>query len=125
MFVLFVSDQKKAVEFYRHLLKQNPSLNEPGMAEFELWDGTILGLMPEKGIARIIGGNVPHPASGRGIPRCEIYLRVENPKLYLNRALAAGAKLLSPLQPRDWGDEAAYVADPDGHVIALARALTR
>lgn len=123
MFVILVSDQKKAVAFYRHLLKLNPSRDEPGMTQFVLDDGSTLGLMPEKSAARIWGENLPHPASGRGIPRCELYLWVDNPKLYLNRALSAGAKLLSPLEPRDWGDEAAYVADPDGHVIALARTL--
>lgn len=123
LFILYVADQKRSRDFYQHLLKQNPSLDEPGMTEFTLRDGGVLGLMPEKNIARILGDGVPSPASGGGIPRCEIYLRVDSPKLYLNRALAAGAKLLSQLGPRDWGDEVAYVADPDGHVIALARAL--
>lgn len=123
LFILYVSDQKRSRDFYKHLLKQSPSLDEPGMTEFTLKDGSTLGLMPEKGIVRILGESAPHPASGRGIPRCEIYLRIENPKLYINRALAAGARLLSPLQARGWGDEAAYVADPDGHVIALARTL--
>ncbi len=37
------------------------------------------------------------------------------------RAIAAGARELSPLAPRDWGDEAAYFADPDGNVLAVAR----
>lgn len=124
LFILYVADQKRSRDFYQHLLKQNPSLDEPGMTEFTMKDGSTLGLMPEKAIARILGESAPHPASGRGIPRCEIYLRVENPKLYLNRALAAGARLQSPLQPRSWGDEAAYVADPDGHIIALARPLS-
>jgi catechol 2,3-dioxygenase-like lactoylglutathione lyase family enzyme len=125
LFILYIADQKRSREFYKHLLKLNPSLDEPGMTEFTLPGGAKIGLMPEKSIARILGDGVPSPASGRGIPRCEIYLRVDNPKLHLNRALSGGARLLSPLQPRAWGDEAAYVADPDGHVIALARTLPR
>jgi predicted enzyme related to lactoylglutathione lyase len=100
LFILYIADQKRSREFYKHLLKQNPSIDEPRMTEFAFKDGSALGLMPEKGAARILGSGVPNPAGGRGIPRCEIYLRVENPKLYLNRALAAGAKLLSPLQSR-------------------------
>lgn len=123
LFILYVADQKRSREFYQHLLKLNPSLDEPGMTEFTIPGKGKIGLMPEKGIARILGESAPHPAGGRGIPRCEIYLRVDNPKLYINRALSAGARLLSPLQPRGWGDEAAYLADPDGHVIALARTL--
>jgi len=123
LFILYVADQKRSREFYKHLLKLNPSLDEPGMTEFTLPDGAKIGLMPEKGAARLLGGGVPDPASGSGIPRCELYLRVDNPKLHLTRALSAGARLLSQLQVRNWGDEAAYVADPDGHVVALARTV--
>ena len=32
-----------------------------------------------------------------------------------------GAKIISSLQKRDWGDEVGYKADPDGHVIALEK----
>ena len=38
------------------------------------------------------------------------------------RALLRACEL-SPLAPRDWGDEAAYFADPDGVVIAVARSI--
>lgn len=33
----------------------------------------------------------------------------------------AGGRPLSPLQPRSWGEEAAWFADPDGNVIAVAQ----
>ncbi len=33
----------------------------------------------------------------------------------------AGARCLSPRAVRPWGDEAAYYADPDGNVIAVAK----
>lgn len=39
------------------------------------------------------------------------------------RALAAGATELSPPAPRDWGHEASYLRDPDGHVLAFARLM--
>jgi hypothetical protein len=32
---------------------------------------------------------------------------------------------LSPRQRRGWGEEAAYVADPDGNVFAVARRLAQ
>ena len=56
-----------------------------------------------------------------GIPRCELYLNVDAPREYYNRAVGNGAKPVSALQIRNWGDAAAYVADPDGHIIAFAR----
>ena len=33
------------------------------------------------------------------------------------------ARELSKLAPRDWGEQAAYFADPDGNVIVAARPL--
>jgi uncharacterized glyoxalase superfamily protein PhnB len=33
----------------------------------------------------------------------------------------AGAKALSPLAKRGWGHEAAYFADPDGNIVAVAQ----
>lgn len=55
-----------------------------------------------------------------GIPRAELYLRVANASELHQRALAAGAVELSPMLLRDWGHQAAYSLDPDGHVLAFA-----
>ena len=118
--ILFVSDQAKSKEFYSKILQLKPVLNVPGMTEFKLSMYTKLGLMPETGIAKIIDGNTPHPASGNGIPRCELYLLVDNAQPYINRSLENGAKLVSKLKNRDWGDKVVYFADPDGHIIAFA-----
>jgi catechol 2,3-dioxygenase-like lactoylglutathione lyase family enzyme len=121
--ILYVADQSRSREFYRATLGIDPTLDVPGMTEFELAPGTKLGIMPETGIARILGDRSPHPATGNGIPRCEVYLRVEDPNRFLAQALAAGARDVSPLSERDWGDRAGYVADPDGHIVAFASPL--
>jgi catechol 2,3-dioxygenase-like lactoylglutathione lyase family enzyme len=101
-----------------------PRLDVPGMTEFELFDGCVLGLMPEKGIKSLLPA-MPDPETAGGIPRAEVYLTVPDPAAYHARALAAGAKELSPLAARDWGHEAAYSLDPDGHVLAFASPLPR
>lgn len=121
-FILYVRDQAAATAFYRQLLGE-PSLDVPGMTEFLLGPGTVLGLMPEAGIRQLFGDAIADPAGGRGIPRSELYLRVDDPGAHHVRALQAGARELSPLAARDWGDEAAYSLDPDGHVLAFARKL--
>ena len=90
------------------------------MTEFELSDGVILGLMPESGIRALLE-RLPDPAAARGKPRAELYLLVESPEAYHERALRAGAVEMSPLLPRDWGHIASYCLDPDGHVLAFAR----
>lgn len=119
-FILYVADQKRSTEFYGNTLQLTPTLNVPGMTEFELGSCVKLGLMPEQGIAKIIGNHLPHPESGNGIPRAELYLKVNQPDEYMKRALEAGATLVNHLQPRDWGDAVGYIADPDGHIIAFA-----
>ena len=119
--ILYVADQTAATRFYTAALGYQPSLNLPGMTEFALTDGAALGLMPVAGIKRLLGDPLPDPARAAGVPRAELYLLVEEPGILHDRALAAGAVELSPLEGRDWGDLAAYSLDPDGHVIAFAR----
>ena len=121
-FILYVRDQAKSREFYAIALGKAPQLDVPGMTEFELGPGCVLGLMPEKGIKRLLP-DMPDPEKASGIPRAEAYLRVPDPAVYHARALAAGARELSPMGPRDWGDKAAYSLDPDGHVIAFAERM--
>jgi len=98
-----------------------PQLDVPGMTEFRLGEHTILGIMPSKGIKRLVGENLPDPNLADGIPRAELYLISEQPALFHQRALANGARELSSLALRDWGHEAAYSLDLDGHVLAFAR----
>lgn len=119
-FILYVADQAKSSSFYTKVLGVRPRLDVPGMTEFVLSDGAILGLMPEESIRRLLGPVLPDPSSARGIPRSEVYLLVDRPGEYMERAIAAGARELSPLQARNWGDVAAYCLDPDAHVLAFA-----
>ncbi len=90
------------------------------MTEFKLNDGTTLGLMPETGIRRLLGKKLPSPADASGIPRAELYLTIPDAGAFHQRALAAGAKELSPLAMRNWGHLVAYSLDPDGHVLAFS-----
>lgn len=119
-FILYVSNQEQSKLFYQILFNQEPTLHVPGMTEFTLNDFTKIGLMPNDGIAKIVSPTLPHPNFGDGIPRCELYLTISNLEDNFERILKAGAKLISPVSPRDWGDKVGYIADFDGHVIALA-----
>ena len=118
--ILYVKDQAKSAAFYAHVLGCRPTLNVPGMTEFTVAENCILGLMPVAGIRRLLGERLPDPEQAAGIPRAEVYLLVDDPGAYHQRALEAGAQELSALALRDWGDLAAYSLDPDGHVLAFA-----
>lgn len=119
-FILYVADQEQSAAFFSAVFGFGPRLHVPGMSEFALPGGGVLGLMPEQGIRNLLGPALPDPSSSRGIPRCELYLMVDEPAAWHARSLAAGAKELSPLQPRNWGHLAAYSLDLNGHVLAFA-----
>lgn len=120
-FILYVADQKVSARFYERALGVKPRLDVPGMTEFDLGAGAVLGLMPSAGIKRLLGEKLPDPAGAGGVPRAELYLLVEDPAAGHRRALEAGAAELSALAPRGWGHDAAYSLDPDGHVLAFAK----
>lgn len=119
-FVIYVADQKRSTDFYRSLMSMEPVLEVPGMTEFELSPSLKLGIMPEQGIAGILAGKTQHPANGNGIPRCEIYLLLEDLQPYYERAGRLGAVLISDIADRDWGHRVCYFSDPDGHILAFA-----
>jgi catechol 2,3-dioxygenase-like lactoylglutathione lyase family enzyme len=119
-FILYVADQVRSTKFYADTLGMAPRLNVPGMTEFALPGGGVLGLMPEQGIVALLGSAITDPALAHGIPRSELYLLDAAAGVWHARALAAGAMELSPLTARDWGHTASYALDPDGHVLAFA-----
>src|SRR5512140_3105631 len=121
-FVLYVADQDRSTRFYSSILAIEPRLFVPGMTEFELRNGCILGLMPERGIKRLLGDAITDPAECHGVPRAEVYFIVDDAAASHQRALDAGARELSAPAARDWGHVVGYCADPDGHVVAFGQA---
>lgn len=96
----------------------------PPYVELESPSGMRLGLYVRAGFGQNVG-TVPVLIGESELAPSEIYLSVDDPRAYVARALAHGATLLSDVAPRAWGDEAGYVRDPDGHVVALARIAPR
>ncbi len=114
--IFYVQDQPRSRNFYASILQLEPRLDVPGMTEFELRPGCVLGLMPQVGIKKLIPGlSFPEGA------KAELYLYVPSVEERYARALKTGAtELISP-RNFDWGDYAAYCQDPDGHVLAFAQ----
>ncbi len=116
-FILYVADQAKARDFYRHVLAAEPVLDVPGMTEFDL-GGATLGLMPGADMEALLPGQIRAGAD----QRCELYLRRGDAAAALARAVNNGGRLLDGLRDRSWGERVGYLLDPDGHVVALAEA---
>ena len=123
--IFYVANQDRSSAFYREVLGAEPSLDVPGMTEFTLSESSVLGLMPEEGISRLLAPKLDVPAGGRSDYRAELYLVVDDPSSYHARALAAGAEELSAVQARDWGHVAGYSRDADGYILAFAGDTTR
>ena len=121
MVIFYVADQASTKKFYEKVLALKPTLDVPGMTEFSLPDGSKIGFIPNAGIKQLLGEKLPDPAQAAGIPRAEIYLLVDDPVAYHQRALESGAREIQPFQSMDWGDTVAYSLDPDGHVLAFAK----
>jgi len=121
--ILYVKNQQLSADFYTKLFRKEPGLNVPGMTEFEISDTCRIGLMPYSSIESILSNHTPKPSLGSGIARCEIYLYVTNIEHEFDNAVRIGAKLISAIADRDWGDKACYFSDPDGHIIAFAERL--
>ena len=61
-----------------------------------------------------------HPPAPDGSSPVVIYVYVEDVDKTVERAVAAGAKVVFPVQNQFWGDRIGWVMDPSGHVWTIA-----
>lgn len=121
MIIFFVRDQNRSKHFYQLLLEKKPKLDVPGMTEFSLTSEITLGLMPGDNIAEVLKNRITNPNEIEDIPKCELYLFVEEPENFLQKIEILGGKIISPVSQRAWGDKVGYGMDLDDHLIAFAK----
>ena len=80
----------------------------------------LLRCRSEQEPVRLLGDAIRHPSQAAGVARSELYLIVGDAATVHATALDAGAREVSPLEPRAWRHSVAYSLDPDGHVLAIA-----
>jgi predicted enzyme related to lactoylglutathione lyase len=117
--ILAVDDVARATAFYRDAFAWPQVVAVPVYAELAVPGGMRLGLYARDGFARNTGrppGRVP----ADHVTATELYLHVDDLDAAIARLRAAGAVELGPRARRDWGDDAAYFADPDGNVVVVA-----
>lgn len=120
--ILAVEDVVRSARFYAEAFGWRQTVDaSPWYAEFVLpGGGTGLGLYRRQDFAATSGGDVVPVGAGRVAP-AELYVRVDELDGAIAALVAAGARPLSPRALRNWGDEAAYFADPDGNIVAVSR----
>jgi predicted enzyme related to lactoylglutathione lyase len=122
-FILYVTDQTRSTQFYAAVLGRRPTLDVPGMTEFELPGGAVLGLMPVRGIRHLLRPALDALHWSEEDLHAELYITVDDAEFYLRRAIQAGGRLLSEVVERDWGHRAGYLLDPDGYVVAFGQTI--
>jgi predicted enzyme related to lactoylglutathione lyase len=92
--IFAVSDLRPSLEFYERAFgwPRNDWIDYTNYVELLPPDGGALGLYEREGFAATVAA-------------------LEE----------AGGRPISPLAARDWGEEAAWFADPDGNVVAVAQ----
>lgn len=121
LLVLAVADLPRSRSFYRQAFDWALAVDLPVYVQFRMPGGVGVSLYQREAFAAQVGA-MPASCPTGACAAAELYLEVEDLPAATDAVLAAGARSLSPAALRDWGDEVAYFADPDGHVIALARA---
>jgi predicted enzyme related to lactoylglutathione lyase len=119
--ILAVSELGRTLRFYDAAFGWSKLVETPAYVELDA-GGQRFGLYQREGFAKNTS-RAPSRIPDGEIAPTEIYLHVDDLERAIERLRAAGARELSPRQARDWGDEAAYFADPDGNVVVLARPI--
>jgi catechol 2,3-dioxygenase-like lactoylglutathione lyase family enzyme len=122
--VFAVEDVTRAVEFYEHAFgwPRNDRIDFEEYVELHPPDGGSLGLYRRDGYARMTHAT-PAETSPDEVSPAYLYVRVPDVRGAIAKLESAGATPLAPLRPRAWGEEAAWFADPDGNVVAVAQPL--
>ena len=123
MQVIFaVGDVARSVEFYERAFgwPRNDRIAYGNYVELHSPGGT-LGLFEGEAYAGMVGAEPAELGNGSVSP-AYLYVRVDSLDETVARLTEAGARPLSPPADHSWGERAAWFADPDGNVVAVAQA---
>ena len=110
--IVFVSDMKRSVEFYRDVLGLPLKFESPFWTEFAT-EGATLALHPADA-----GNPQPAPADRHPAGSCRIGLHVDNLDAFHQTMLAKGVRCIQPPQVQ-FGAKLALYVDPDGLGISV------
>ena len=121
--VLAVTDVEGMVAFYEAAFGWARRQDFPIYVELGLPDGRGLAFYERRSFG-INTGQVPAAVPAGELTSTELYLRCDDLDAAIDKLQAVGARLLKPRTRKDWGDDVAYFADPEGNVIAVAQPMT-
>ena len=104
------NDGKKLQAYYANLFGWKVDANNPmdyGMVEAQDGHG--------------IGGGITG-TMGQRPPGVTVYVEVDNPQAYLDKAVSMGGKVVMPVSEVPGGVVIAQFSDPEGNLVGLAKA---
>jgi lactoylglutathione lyase len=117
--ILYVSDLRRSIEWYRDVIGLPFRFEGDGYAEFAT-EGCKFALYERTKLPELIG-RLPMA----GGPAGEVAFVVDDVDAQVARVRAAGAEILSGPVDRPWGHRTVHVLDPDGFVVELAQEIPR
>jgi predicted lactoylglutathione lyase len=120
LITLGVSDVAHSTAFYQALGWDLSSASVPGEVSFFRTAGGLLALWGRADLAADAGVSIDESRRFRDVALAINVDTREQVDAALERAVAAGGKLLRPGISSDWGGYSGYFADLDGHVWEVA-----
>ena len=120
--VFAVTDLARSLDFYERAFDwpRNPRIDYTNYVELLPPGGGAVGLFEAEGYSQLVGADSAPIPDDRVAP-AYVYVRVDDVESAAARVEEAGGRPLSRLASRSWGEDAAWFADPDGNVIAVAQ----
>jgi catechol 2,3-dioxygenase-like lactoylglutathione lyase family enzyme len=119
---LGVRDLARATTFYEKLGWELSSASSADVSFFRTAGG-LLALFPHQDLvadAALPADVAPPPTTFRGVTLAINLESADRVDAAMAEAERAGATVLKPPQPTEWGGYGAYFSDPDGHVWEVA-----
>ena len=115
---LYVEDFVGVVEFYRRAVGLEPRLYDEEVGFAELGEDGLISIASHGAGELMMPDAYPRPPAGR-VAGAELAFFVTDVQAAFDRAVAAGARPLTPPSEMPWGQTVAYVEDPAGTILGF------
>jgi catechol 2,3-dioxygenase-like lactoylglutathione lyase family enzyme len=119
--ILYVADVAASLDFYERALGQRRRfVHDSGQyAELDTGDTALALAAHELAAANLPGVYRPQESSSTR-PAFEVCFVTQDVQGAFDRAITEGAESVTAPQTKPWGQDVAYVRDPDGNLVELA-----
>jgi lactoylglutathione lyase len=119
--ILYVEDVAASLDFYERAFDQSRSFVHESGQYGELGTGaTALAFASHELAALNLPGAYKAPETDSVPTTFEICFVTDDVQAGFARAVEGGAEPVTPPQTKPWGQDVAYVRDPDGNLVEIA-----